>query len=169
MFKFVGHTRKGSGRRSSAVGGHGARVKEKIAGSQIRQGNNAGSKNRFDAIMIPRPPLVQWRVERYAPSFRGEGWGKRSLQSAPYHRFGVPTRPEPHLPTARNSFKFPRSVSPKLRFQTDTLELLARQRAPKVIPVLCQRRWVLPLSLGRVRPSYPVSSWSPDGSWPKGH
>ena len=106
MFKFVGHTRKGSGRRKSAAAGDGARVKEKIAGSQIRQGNNAGSKNRFDAIIIPGPPLVQWRAERYAPSFRGEGWGKRSLQSAPYHRFGVPTRPEPHCQLLGTALSF---------------------------------------------------------------
>jgi hypothetical protein len=51
-------------------------MKEKIAVSQIRQGNNAGSENRVGAIMTTRPPpLIQWRTERYVPSFRGEGWG----------------------------------------------------------------------------------------------
>jgi hypothetical protein len=73
-------------------------MKEKIAVSQVRQGNNAGSENRVDAIMTPRPPsLIQWRTERYVPSFRGEGWGKRSLQSALCLRFGVRLHPEPHF------------------------------------------------------------------------
>jgi hypothetical protein len=43
------------------------------------------------------PPLIQWRSERCVPPFRGEGWGKRAVQSALCFRFGVLLHPEPLL------------------------------------------------------------------------
>ena len=64
----------------------------------MRKGKKAGSENWAGAILTIRlPPLIQWRSERCMPPFRGEGWGKRSLQSALRIRFGVSLHPEPHL------------------------------------------------------------------------
>jgi len=34
-------------------------------------------------ITASPPRRVPWRAESYVPSLKGEGWGKRSLQSAP--------------------------------------------------------------------------------------
>ena len=64
--------------------------KEKSTGRTYRQDKGAGRSGGKGATIPDSPPRrTQWRAENPVPSLVGEGYGKRSLQSAPCLRSGV--------------------------------------------------------------------------------
>jgi len=63
---------------------------EKTTGRTYRQDKGAGRSGGKGATIPDSPPRrTQWRAENSVPSLVGEGYGKRSLQSAPCLRSGV--------------------------------------------------------------------------------